>query len=400
VRPNARLLLLAVCAAAIAVAAVPGARGSDLQDKKEQLDARISALRDRIDQSKSREGVLSSEIQSATADIGSLAGRIDVLSDRVDHLQADLDAHRSRLETLRAKLAEQTRRLELLVRQHAIAEEHLEQRLVELYETDQTSTLEILLQASSLDDLLDQLDYFRALGNHDKEIVLTLTRLRDEMRVARAQTAATKKEVAKATAVLARKTAEERAARDQLVAQQNALEAARDQKQSLLTGVRSSRQKDEEDLDSMQAASAAIADQIQAAQAASASSGSSGSGVSSSGFIWPVSGPVVSGFGIRWGRMHEGIDIAVPSGTAVHAAAAGTIIYAGVMSGYGNIVVIDHGNGLATAYAHLSAIWIGSGSVAQGQAIAASGCTGHCLGPHLHFEVRVNGSPVDPLGYL
>jgi murein DD-endopeptidase MepM/ murein hydrolase activator NlpD len=98
--------------------------------------------------------------------------------------------------------------------------------------------------------------------------------------------------------------------------------------------------------------------------------------------------------------MHEGIDIAVPNGTAVHAAAGGTIIYAGGMGGYGNIVVIDHGNGLATAYAHLSAIWVGGGSVAQGQAIAASGCTGHCLGPHLHFEVRVNGSPVDPLGYL
>ena len=70
------------------------------------------------------------------------------------------------------------------------------------------------------------------------------------------------------------------------------------------------------------------------------------------------------------------------------------------MGGYGNIVVIDHGNGLATAYAHLSAIWVGGGSVTQGQSIAASGCTGHCLGPHLHFEVRVNGGAVDPLGYL
>ncbi len=98
--------------------------------------------------------------------------------------------------------------------------------------------------------------------------------------------------------------------------------------------------------------------------------------------------------------MHEGIDIAAPSGTAVHAAASGTIIYAGWMGGYGNIVVIDHGGGLSTAYAHLSSIWVGGGSVSQGQAIGAVGCTGSCTGPHLHFEVRINGSPVDPLGYL
>jgi murein DD-endopeptidase MepM/ murein hydrolase activator NlpD len=70
------------------------------------------------------------------------------------------------------------------------------------------------------------------------------------------------------------------------------------------------------------------------------------------------------------------------------------------MGGYGNIVVIDHGAGVSTAYGHMSAIWVGSGSVAQGASIGAVGCTGHCTGPHLHFEVRINGSPVDPLGYL
>jgi murein DD-endopeptidase MepM/ murein hydrolase activator NlpD len=76
------------------------------------------------------------------------------------------------------------------------------------------------------------------------------------------------------------------------------------------------------------------------------------------------------------------------------------VIYAGVMGGYGNIVVIDHGNGLSTAYAHLSAIWAGGGGVSQGQGIGAVGCTGSCTGPHLHFEVRVNGAAVDPMGYL
>jgi murein DD-endopeptidase MepM/ murein hydrolase activator NlpD len=98
--------------------------------------------------------------------------------------------------------------------------------------------------------------------------------------------------------------------------------------------------------------------------------------------------------------MHEGIDIAAPSGTPIRAAAAGRIIFAGVMSGYGNITIIDHGNGLATAYAHQSAFALGGGSVSQGTIIGYVGTTGNSTGPHLHFEVRVNGTPVDPMGYL
>ena len=121
---------------------------------------------------------------------------------------------------------------------------------------------------------------------------------------------------------------------------------------------------------------------------------------SSSGLVWPVSGPVVSGFGWRWGRMHEGIDIAVGGGTPIVAAAAGVVIYAGWMGGYGNLIIIDHGGGLATAYAHQSSFAVGGGPVGQGQTIGYVGCTGHCFGDHLHFEVRVNGAPVDPLGYL
>jgi len=110
---------------------------------------------------------------------------------------------------------------------------------------------------------------------------------------------------------------------------------------------------------------------------------------------------VVSGFGLRWGRMHEGIDITCDTGTSVRAAGAGTVIYAGWLGGYGNLVVVDHGGGLSTAYAHNSSFAAAVGqSVAAGQVIAYSGSTGNSSGPHVHFEVRVNGSAVDPLGYL
>ena len=99
--------------------------------------------------------------------------------------------------------------------------------------------------------------------------------------------------------------------------------------------------------------------------------------------------------------MHQGIDIGVPMGTPIKAAAAGTVIYCGWESGYGNLTVIDHGGNLATAYGHQSSIAVTCGEqVTQGQVIGYVGCTGHCTGPHLHFEVRVDGNPVDPLGYL
>ena len=104
---------------------------------------------------------------------------------------------------------------------------------------------------------------------------------------------------------------------------------------------------------------------------------------------------------MRWGRMHEGIDIGCAYGTPNRAAAPGTVIYAGWLGGYGNLVVIDHGNGLSTAYAHASSILVGVGqTVAQGRTVSLVGSTGHATGPHLHFEVRVNGVAVDPLPYL
>ena len=98
--------------------------------------------------------------------------------------------------------------------------------------------------------------------------------------------------------------------------------------------------------------------------------------------------------------MHEGVDIGAGYGTAIAAAASGTVIYAGYMGGYGNLIVIDHGGGISTAYAHQSSFAVSGGHVSQGQTIGYVGCTGRCFGPHLHFEVRVNGSAVDPLGYL
>lgn len=116
---------------------------------------------------------------------------------------------------------------------------------------------------------------------------------------------------------------------------------------------------------------------------------------------WPLSGPILSGYGMRWGRMHTGLDIGSSYGVRVGAAGSGTVIRAGWYGGYGRTVDVDHGDGVVTRYAHLSGINVGIGeAVGRGQVIGSVGSSGHSYGPHLHFEVIVNGSPRNPLNYL
>jgi murein DD-endopeptidase MepM/ murein hydrolase activator NlpD len=390
-----RTCLLVALLGAIVALAVPAALGQSAYDQKAEVDRKISGLREEIAAARAQEGTLTSEIQAATQRIEALGGDIGALSALIDELEVELSALRARLDELRGRIAIQTREIEHLKEQYAIAMRHLEERLIELYQNEETDAFGILLQVQSLGDIVDQLEYFETIGRQDQALTTQLARLRDEMRITRERTRLTKVEVQEETDALAQKTAEQVAARAELVAQQEALAAARANRQSVLAGVRSSRADAQESLDDLQAESAALAAQIR-----ESSGGSTGGGSSSSGFIWPVNGVVTSGFGWRWGRMHEGIDIVAPTGTSIRAAAAGTVIYAGYMGGYGNIVIIDHGDGLSTAYAHQSAIYVGSGSVSQGTVIGAVGSTGNSTGPHLHFEVRVNGSAVDPMGYL
>ena len=121
-------------------------------------------------------------------------------------------------------------------------------------------------------------------------------------------------------------------------------------------------------------------------------------------FAAPLRGPLHSHFGYRWGRLHAGIDIAVLATDRVRAARSGIVVASGYLagySGYGHTVEIRHGRGMTTLYAHLSSASVRIGQrVERGEAIALAGCTGSCTGPHLHFEVRLRGKPVDPLPYL
>jgi murein DD-endopeptidase MepM/ murein hydrolase activator NlpD len=287
-----------------------------------------------------------------------------------------------------------------LRREYDLALGRLNARLVAVYEGGDVDTVDVVLGATNLSNLIDGLDYINEVGEQDRHIASSVGHAKVAAKKARERTRKVKRVVAAETRAVAVRTEQVRLLRDELVANRQQLVAARSTKRVSLAHVQASEREAVGEAQSLERVSSALGAQISAAQQSS-SAYTPPASHSSSGFIWPVSGPVTSPFGMRWGRMHTGIDIGVPYGTPIHAAAAGRVIYAGWMDGYGNLVFVDHGGGISTGYAHQSSIAVSLGeTVSQGQVIGYVGCTGHCFGPHLHFEVRVNGSPVDPLGYL
>lgn len=381
-------------------AATP-ALGDDVT-KKKQVDAQISTLEGRLSAHQRQERTLRDQVAGYTTRIRDLEARVGDVSLKLETLEADLALHQGRLNALTRLFKLQTTRFEFLEQQYAESMRTLNRRLVDIYESDQATTIDVFLGAANVDDALDQVEFLNDIGVQDRRIATEVAHAKKEVRVARAKTKKIRATVMSETSVISARTAQTREVRDVLVGARNDLAGQKQQKAEDLSELSAEARAEAEEIDSLRASSAALTARIQAAQAARSSSTPGPSATpSSSGLIWPASGGVTSPFGFRWGRMHEGIDIGAPYGAAIHAAASGSVIYCGWEGGYGNLVVIDHGGNLATAYGHQSSIAVTCGQqVSQGQVIGYVGSTGHSTGPHLHFEVRVNGSPVDPLGYL
>jgi murein DD-endopeptidase MepM/ murein hydrolase activator NlpD len=382
-----------------AILAAPAA--GDVYSRKHSVDSRLSTLQDRIAQAQQQAEQLSSEIDSVSSQIHGLEGRVGAVSARLVTLEADLALHQRKLDRLNGLFRIETKRYFLLRHEYGLALARLNARLVEVYERGDVDSLDVILAAQSLSAVLDGLDYVNQVGAQDQRIAISVGRAKGAAREARERTRKIRKIVAAETRAVAVRSEQVRSVRDELLANRHQLVAARSHKRVSLAAVKASERQEVAEAEALSRVSASLGAQIQAAQASAPSYSPSGSSPSASGFIWPVSGPVTSPFGMRWGRMHTGIDIGAAYGTPIHAAASGRVIYAGWMDGYGNLVFIDHGGGISTGYAHQSSIAVSNGqAVTQGQVVGYVGCTGHCFGPHLHFEVRVNGNPVDPLGYL
>jgi murein DD-endopeptidase MepM/ murein hydrolase activator NlpD len=380
-----RAFVALVCLGVLAAGGI--ASGQDLQGQLDEKEAELADERD-------RKGVLTTEIAEYSEQISQLEGEVAILRDREAQVTAELEETKAELRAARDRLERLRRRLDRSL-------EVLEARLVAIYKQDEPDALTVILQADGYEDMLERYEYLQRIQDQDSAIVARVRGLRSEqaelvetIEVAKEQIAAKRRELVRT--------------REQLEARQADLQEARSARADTLAGVEQHIERLEGDVselqDEIQAQLQAAAQEQAAAQTAppeTLPAGPTQESSSGSGFIWPVNGPVTSPFGMRWGRMHEGVDIAVPSGTPIQAASSGTVALAAPTGGYGNYTCINHGGGLSTCYAHQSSFAVGVGdSVSQGQVIGSVGCTGSCFGDHLHFEVRVDGAAVDPMGYL
>lgn len=387
--------LLALC---LLLPAGPAA--GDPGTEKARVDSQLGRLRGDVADAKRQAGVVTEQLSAVAGRVRELQAGVDAQQARLAVLEGQLSSARARLTTLDRTIADQTARLERLRGEYGVALARLERRVRELYMTDGPDVLSFVVGTSSFTDILDNLELLGRIGRQDERIAAQVRASRDGVADARRRTRLARAQAARVEAAVDSATAEQRGVVTRLVASRDALVTAQSEKSATLASINEDRDSTLQEIQALEQQSAALAARIREAQQRSATPAivpPSGSGL----LAWPVSGPVTSGFGSRWGRMHEGIDIAVPLGTAVRAAAAGTVINAGWMGGYGNLVVVDHGNGLSTAYAHNTSFAVSVGqSVAAGEVVSYSGSTGNSTGPHVHFEVRVDGSAVDPLGYL
>jgi murein DD-endopeptidase MepM/ murein hydrolase activator NlpD len=380
----ARRLALVLLAGLVLAAPAAGDNGGKLGD----VQARIAAAR-------AKEARLTNQISDVTSQIRSLERKVGDVSQKLSILEQDLALHQRRLDRLNELFNFETERLNFLRRQYAKVVRQLNLRMIDLYETRDPTLVEVIIESKSFQDVLDQIHYLQAIARQDKRIAKTVAGARDDVHAARERTKTVRARVHSETQVVAVRTQQQRNVKSELLASQGSLVGKRKRQKGQLAATREQEKAFIAEANALAAQDANIRGQLAAAQ------GAGDTTPSSSGLIWPVSGPITSPFGYRWGRLHAGIDIGVPYGTPIHAAASGTVVLAGWNGGYGNYTCIDHGGGMATCYAHQSSYAVSNGAqVSQGQVIGYVGNTGHSFGAHLHFEVRINGNPVDPLGYL
>ena len=394
---RAFLLSISLALAAFVLLPMPG--------MSEQLSSRIGHQRNKVAQKLHHEGVLTTTISSFNDKISGLQGSIRGLQQRETRIQTTLSQKRAELADIQNKLQVARDRLVRLRQQLAVAKGQLSARLVDDYESDDPDIVTVILEAHGFDDLLTRADFLERISRQDQQIVGTVKTLKAQATTQANQlTALQGKAQAAANAILNQRNAVA-ASKDQLVSSRQQLQSARDGRKAVLARVRSSRVKAQEDLNSLLAQQNQIESQLRnAAPNAFTPQGGGGPIRQGSGrLIWPVNGPITSPFCERraWEACHPGIDIGVPTGTQIHAADSGRVTIAGWEGGYGNYTCIQHTATMSTCYGHQERILVSVGqSVSQGQVIGISDCTGLCFGPHLHFEVRINGTPVNPLNYL
>jgi murein DD-endopeptidase MepM/ murein hydrolase activator NlpD len=352
--------------------------------KAAALHAKLHQKRAELNAATVRVQGLQAQLDQTNAAIGSVQARIGDLSTQENSTQRKVDWNTVQLRAAQASFK--------------LHDDALRRRLVDIYENGDLSYASVLLSARSFSEFVERWTDLQLLIGANE------TAVRDR-KSAEEKVAAVEADLERTQMQLDDERSDQQRAENQLSTladeRRNLVAVADEQRRSVAAQVA-----EMEDLSAAEETQLeTLIQQFEAEQAAQRKAeGIAGEETSAPGaFAWPVSGTITSPFGWRSNpfggapEFHQGLDIAAPTGTTVTAAAAGTVIMAQWYGGYGNYILIDNGGGYSTGYGHLSAFYVSAGQqVKQGQAIGAVGCTGECTGPHVHFEIRINGKPVDP----
>ncbi|WP_295819712.1 murein hydrolase activator EnvC [uncultured Veillonella sp.] len=361
----------------------------------EDLTNQLDSIQQQVNQQNSIKADAETVIVSVSEQLRQIEEQLRQAQQQLESIQQQRVAVENDITVNEKLLAEAQKRLEG-------RESVFYKRVRDIYINGRLSYLDVVIGSKDFSDFANRLEILKRIIDSDIKLI-------DEIKKERAEIAARKQALEQSRAKLVEL---EKAA----VAKQAEIEQKKKEREVVLQKAQNDRATAMQAVEELNASSAQITALLKARQAeraaaraaAAQQSAPSYSWVQGSGQLgWPVSGEITSPYGYRthpiWGTTiyHSGIDIGVDEGTPVHAADGGTVVWSGWMGGYGYAVVIDHGNGMSTLYGHNSELAVSEGQdVSKGQVIAYAGSTGNSTGPHVHFEVRISGDPVDPMGYL
>jgi murein DD-endopeptidase MepM/ murein hydrolase activator NlpD len=370
------------------------------QGRAASLQQKIDTTRGKIGRRKGTEHVLTTDIQKWSSKITRLQGSISTLQSREQRIQGDLDARRAELVTTQAKLRSERARLARLRTRLAEGRKILSRRLRELYEADKPDLITVVLNSKGFADLLERGEFLSRIQDQDNNVISIVKSAKADATSTAARLDKLEARQQQLTAIVLQRRNQVAQIKQQLIDTRVGYQATRNDKQNALVQVRTQRKSLETHLSELQKESDKVQAQLQGGGSAVPAGPIKGG---SGRFIWPVDGAITAPFCERraWEACHPGMDIGVPTGTPIRAADGGRVAIAGWVGGYGNYTCIQHSASLSTCYGHQSVLKVSVGEqVSQGQVIGLSGSTGHSTGPHLHFEVRVNGAVANPMNYL
>lgn len=353
-------------------------------DTADDKRAELNDVRQRMERMQTRKEQARRKAESASAELSEVMGNLNELQAQANNLQKKSDTLQGKINDNQAKLEKKQQEMQermLIYRK----------RLRDIYINGQINYLDVLLGAKDFSDFSSRMYLLQKIISRDLELLEKLKQDAAEINSRKEQLAAEMKEI--------------KATQTELEAKKAKVNKLREQRAYMLYKAQDEEQSSQEEYERLLAISENIASMLRNMEnsGGGAPAGQGGTGQ----FMWPCNGPITSYYGWRthpiFGttKYHSGMDIAVDSGTPIHAADSGTIVYSGWLGGYGNCVMIDHGGGLVTLYAHNSALNVGEGQyVSKGAVVAYAGSTGYSTGPHCHFEVRLHGELTEPLNYL